>query len=372
LTNSAATALINNEWKDALRHQHSFALWKLPHQDQIHLIINTKPTTKQKPIFNEIKPGFVFSPFTNPLLKDTIYIAAEKQYTFTDLSLVDNDDFINEKIYLPIIQNFESSPLYFENIVKEGIDLISKKTLKKIVLARCKSTAYKNKYHPVNHFIKLCNAYKNTFVSLVFTPTAGAWIGATPEVLLNLNANGILKTVALAGTQLFEPSIDPKQAIWRQKEIEEQALVSRYIIECFKKVRVREYEDIGPRTIVAGNLMHLKTDFTVDTVAIDYPHLGTSMLELLHPTSAVCGMPKLEAAQAIQAKEQFDRAYFSGFIGPVNFQQQSDVFVNIRCMQLGQNQAYLYAGAGITEDSIPENEWKETEIKMETVLVDMF
>ena len=372
LTNSAATAIITQEWKDALAQQHSFALWKLPHSDHIQLIINTKANSTQKPIFNEIKPGFVFSPFNNPFLKDTIFIAAEKQYTFSDLSMMEQPDFVNEQSGLSHIQKFEATQAFFEKIVQEGIALISKKTLKKIVLARCKSIRYQSDYHPINHFIKLCNAYKNTFVSLVYTPTSGAWIGATPEVLLHLQDNGLLKTVALAGTQLFDPKVDPKQAIWRQKEIEEQALVSRYIIECFKKVRVREYEDIGPRTIVAGNLMHLKTDFTVDTLAIDYPHLGTSMLELLHPTSAVCGMPKLEAAQTIHDKEQFDRSYFSGFIGPVNMQQQSDLYVNIRCMQLGQNQAYVYAGAGITEDSEPENEWVETEIKMKTILVDMF
>ena len=257
-------------------------------------------------------------------------------------------------------------------MVEEGISLIKNNSLKKIVFARSKSVSYPEQYNPINHFSSLCEAYKNTFVSLIFTPETGAWMGATPEALLNLTATGLLKTVALAGTQVYEPSIDPKQAIWRQKEIEEQALVSRYIIECFKKVRVREYDDIGPRTIIAGDLMHLKTDFSVDTVAIDYPYLGTSMLELLHPTSAVCGMPKDISIQHLLEKELYNRQYFSGFIGPININHESNIFVNIRCMQLCKNKVIVYAGAGITEDSIPENEWQETEMKMKTIQLNKF
>lgn len=372
MNNLEDTQFINKAFREALHNQHSFALWKLPYTDEIHLILNSNKNIQQKPIFNEIKPGFVISPFLNPQLKATIFIPAEQMFSFPPLKSIEDLFFESDKNNLNDMALFEADKEYFEKMVEEGISLIKNNSLKKIVFARSKSVSYPEHYNPINHFSRLCEAYKNTFVSLIFTPETGAWMGATPEALLNLTATGLLKTVALAGTQVYEPSIDPKQAIWRQKEIEEQALVSRYIIECFKKVRVREYEDIGPRTTVAGNLMHLKTDFTVDTIAIDYPHLGTSMLELLHPTSAVCGMPKDVAIQNILEKEQFDRSYFSGFIGPVNQQNQSDLFVNIRCMQLTKNKAYLYAGAGITEDSIPENEWCETEIKMKTILSDKF
>ena len=76
-----------------------------------------------------------------------------------------------------------------------------------------------------------------------------------------------------------------------QKDIEEQALVERYVISCFKKIRLREYDEHGPKTMIAGNVLHLKTEFEVDMVATNFPQLGSVMLNLLHPTSAVCGMP---------------------------------------------------------------------------------
>ncbi|WP_332912325.1 chorismate-binding protein [Algoriphagus boritolerans] len=102
-------------------------------------------------------------------------------------------------------------------------------------------------------------------------------------------------TMALAGTQPASGENPLKSAAWTQKEIEEQALVCRYIVDCFKKIRLREYEEHGPKTIMAGNLLHLRTDFKVDMKATGFPQLGSVMLDLLHPTSAVCGMPRKEA-----------------------------------------------------------------------------
>jgi isochorismate synthase len=372
LENNKDFDFINNSFSEAIRNQYSFALWRLPNSKETCMIFNQKSPIKSKPIFNEIKPGFVISPFVNPQLKDTIFIECENLHTFINLKKGESSLFESNKSELNEVINFESDKQYFEEIVNTGIDLIKEKTLKKIVFSRCKSITYPNSFNPINHFIELSDTYQNTFVSLYYTPESGAWIGATPESLISLNNKGILKTVALAGTQKLGNITDPKQAIWRQKEIEEQALVSRYIIECFKKVRVREYDDIGPRTIIAGDLMHLKTDFSVDTVAIDYPYLGTSMLELLHPTSAVCGMPKDISIQHLLEKELYNRQYFSGFIGPININHESNIFVNIRCMQLCKNKVIVYAGAGITEDSIPENEWQETEMKMKTIQLNKF
>jgi isochorismate synthase len=205
-------------------------------------------------------------------------------------------------------------------------------------------------------------------VSFVSSPIIGTWIGATPEVLVSVEDNRIFRTVALAGTKAFTEGTNLKQVAWTQKEIEEQALVSRYIISCFKKIRLREFEEHGPKTIVAGNLMHLKTDFTVDMKATNFPQLGSVMLKLLHPTSAVCGMPLETALDFLKEHEGYNREFYSGYFGPVNVQNNITLFVNLRCMQLFGNQALIYAGAGVTIDSVPSTEWEETEMKMNTLL----
>ena len=126
-------------------------------------------------------------------------------------------------------------------------------------------------------------------------------------------------------------------------------------------------ESKRPKTIVAGNLMHLRTDFEVDTQAIDFPDLATVMLGLLHPTSAVCGMPKPAALDFILAHEKHDRKLYAGYLGQVNITKETHLFVNLRCMEVLTKQAILYAGGGITKDSVPEREWIETEMKCKTI-----
>ncbi len=222
-------------------------------------------------------------------------------------------------------------------------------------------------FDPIAAFHQLSTAYPNAFISLVSIHGTGTWLGASPEILVAINGDQF-KTVALAGSQPMTPGTQLKAVAWTQKEIEEQALVSRYIINCFKKIRLREFEEHGPKTVIAGNILHLNTDFIVDMNATNFSQLGSVMLKLLHPTSAVCGMPLEGAFQFLVENEGYDREFYAGYLGPVNFQNQSNLYVNLRCLQLLEKEAIVYAGAGITQDSDPQKEWEETELKMKTLL----
>ena len=145
-------------------------------------------------------------------------------------------------------------------------------------------------------------------------------------------------------------------------------MVSRYIINCFKKIRLREYEEVGPKTVQAGNLLHLKTTYAVNTIDTNFDELATVMLNLLHPTSAVAGMPKESAMDFLNQFEKLNREFFSGFLGPVNLENSTNLFVNLRCMQLLDNQARLYAGAGVVAGSNPQQEKIETDWKLQAML----
>ena len=79
-------------------------------------------------------------------------------------------------------------------------------------------------------------------------------------------------------------------------------------------------------------------------------------------------MPMEAAMNFLLANEGYDRGFYAGYVGPVNIGNQVDLFVNLRCMQLTQDHAVVYAGAGVTIDSIPEQECEETEMKMNTLL----
>ena len=203
-------------------------------------------------------------------------------------------------------------------MVENAIQAIKTGRMQKVVLSRTTAQVLPEDFDLVDTFNKLCKAYHSAFVGLVFLPSQNAiWLCASPEKLVSFDKNGIFSTMALAGTQSAigtnGQKLSPNQARWSQKEIEEQAYVSRYIIECFKKIRLREYIESGPKTIIAGNLMHLRTDYSVDTNQLNIPELTTIMLQLLHPTSAVCGTPKEQALAFIQNNEAHHRELYSGF-----------------------------------------------------------
>ena len=381
-------------WNCAWNEQYAIAVWRLPKQKNLHFMVDLsgKPHP-QKIDFEETASGFCLSPFINSEGKETLFLKNDLYFEIdpTNYCLKGDEFSISEKMFIeklnllekeknqiPRNQNSSKEDLNTEKetymqLVTKAIDTISNNFFEKVVLSRCREMECEGSLDIADALIKLCEKYANAFVSAVYLPqTNEIWLGASPELLVSLDEEGIFKTMSLAGTQLaFEKDgskIDPSSARWSQKEIEEQAFVSRYIIECFKKVRVREYIEIGPKTVEAGNLLHLQTTFSVDTKAIEFNQFATVLLDLLHPTSAVCGMPKATSMEFILKNENYDREFYSGFLGPINIKNSSAIFVNLRSLKIKGNKAYLYAGAGITEDSDPEREWNETEIKLETLL----
>ena len=122
----------------------------------------------------------------------------------------------------------------------------------------------------------------------------------------------------------------------------------------------------GPHAIKAGNVTHLATYFS-GKLKPEYRKNYMPILRDLHPTPAVCGIPLDISRDFLLQHENFDRSLYSGFLGPIS-ESKADIFVNLRCMQVFSKYALLYAGAGIVAGSIPENEWLETEEKMNTLL----
>src|SRR5690606_11879949 len=127
----------------------------------------------------------------------------------------------------------------YEEMVKKALDTFDEDRFQKVVLSRTRQIALPARFHPLNTFRELCSRYPNAFVSISAIPSVGIWIGASPEILISVDRNKIFRTAAVAGTQLYNPSVDLLDVAWTQKEIEEQAMVSRYIVNCFKKIRLR-------------------------------------------------------------------------------------------------------------------------------------
>lgn len=379
--------LLKRLFRFAIDKNYSIVVWRLPSDGKVTMIIDVSGKVENvKADIEELGQGFVFSPFSNLDNSSSCFIQGDLVITEENISFSNRLDYsekaciqdelthwLNKKdetfnSYSSAHKPLETTKDEFCKMVDKAVASLDNGKLQKVVLSRCQKIELKPDFDIINSFNGLCEAYPNAFVSIVSLPEEGTWIGASPELLISIDKQKKFKTAAVAGTQLFPSTIPIADVGWKQKDIEEQAMVSRYIINCFKKIRLREFDEVGPRTARAGNLVHLKTDFVVDMQAVNFPQLGTVMIELLHPTSAVCGMPREVALDFIEKNENYHRSFYSGFLGPINMYGESHIYVNIRCMQVYQNQAILYAGAGVTRESVPEKEWEETSIKMNTMM----
>ncbi len=206
-------------------------------------------------------------------------------------------------------------------------------------------------------FDQLCKLYPDAFVYLASFPGYGLWIGATPETLLH-HQNQTLKTMALAGTRPIEVTGE-----WSEKDREEHAFVADFINGKLGATGCRDIIRSLPYSVSAGKVSHLRTDFSARSERVNVAEI----VEALHPTPAVCGWPSDKALEIIGKTEKHSRAYYTGYLGPVN-KDSVKLFVNLRCMQLVEDSAIIYVGGGLTALSDPKAEWDETVLKSKTML----
>ncbi len=235
------------------------------------------------------------------------------------------------------------------------IDKLKENEFQKIVYSRIKEVDFPLS-DPNNFFRQLCHDYPAAFVYLISSPQFGTWIGASPEVLLKKEKNSF-HTMALAGTR------KTNDIPWTEKERIEQEFVSSYIEEALVEFAAESLEisDVYERN--AGPVKHLCTDFNF---TMKEEKIG-SFLKELHPTSAVAGIPKQVAVDFIKKTERHDRNLYAGIIG-ISENNETNLFVNLRCCRIVNDKLYLYLGGGFTKDSTPESEWQETENKAQTLL----
>ncbi len=321
--------------------------------------------------------GFVFAPFEANKPRFLIpAVHSEFLETTFDLSEVDKD---SRKLTIGETKS-EIARKQHKALVEKGIDQIKKGTFKKVVLSRREAVKLDGQ-DPLKMVQELFQMYPTALVYIWFHPETGLWLGATPETLLEIERNRF-KTMALAGTQKYEGDME---VVWREKEMQEQQFVTDSILENLKPF-VEKIEKSSPYTAKAGNLLHLKTDIS-GSLNPKSQDLST-LISVIHPTPAICGLPKEPAKKFILEHENYDREYYSGFLGELNLKTEikrsgnrrnqenqayasiittSNLFVNLRCMKFEENQAVLFVGGGITKDSDPEAEWEETQNKAETM-----
>lgn len=336
----------------------AFALYRLPHEDHATLIRQTEgePAEYHSCVELNGRRGFVMAPFQisekQPILlihPDSVEtVSVDSGYRESRGQVLDS--------HIP--QEYAIDFANFHSQLVSG-------TFRKIVLARCADETSPDDIPPLELFQRACMLYPRMFIALVSTEKSGCWLTATPEILLEGKAEA-WRTIALAGTMKLEGEQlngEGETVRWSTKNIQEQRIVATYITECLEQF-TGDFHEEGPRTVRAANLVHLRSDFTF--VLPDNQHLG-DLLHTLHPTPAVCGLPKRETFEFITHNEHTPRRYYSGFMGMLDPAAETHLYVSLRCMNIEGNRYHLYAGGGLLKDSQEEQEWAETEAKLETM-----
>jgi isochorismate synthase len=292
----------------------------------------------------------VFSKFKNQ--EDQVFIYAEEDQYFTI-----------EKPRLKAVEQMDTTYLVDEEeqnryikLVEKAVSVLKETGMKKVVLSR--KQGFPKKASDLEILSNLLDQYTKANCYFFYHPKVGKWMGATPEILVRVE-EGKLQTMSLAGTAMYKEN---EVHEWGKKEIEEQELVTDFIINSLDENGALNIQKSKVNTVRAGSLIHLSTDITA-SVAMDDK---SNMIDALHPTPAVCGMPRDQAMEFILQNENYDRSFYTGYFGIVD-QNSANFFVNLRCMQLYDQEVDLYVGGGITALSDPKSEYEETVNKLLTM-----
>ena len=346
--------MIFKDIAQSMKDKLPFVAYRKPNSNLLNALFQKHPEIHYSNDYSE--SGFIFAPFDSQNRSVLIPMYAS--------------NFVQEELFIE--DNKKLKPMFVNSVdttskdahmqlVKKAIEAIDEHQFKKVVISRKEEVSLK-RFKCAKVFRQLLQQYPNAFVYVWYHPTIGLWLGASPETLLNVRGQKF-ETMALAGTQLFNGTT---KVVWQQKELDEQQFVTDYIEEKISKIAKR-IKKSKVETVKAGSLLHLKT--TLKGKFKDQDLTLKALIDALHPTPAVCGLPKEAATHFILENETYVRSFYTGFMGELNIDNPSDklcyseLYVNLRCMQIKNQMATVYIGGGITKDSDPSAEWEETVAK---------
>lgn len=346
-----------------------FVVYRKPQDEDIKGIFQKDDTLNYLSDYTD--SGFIFAPFRSE--EPTILLRPDQIETQIGPEIQSYTDTNSTPV-----NSHDQQRAFHMALIEKGLAETKNENLRKVVLSRRLEVVAD--IHISSIFQRLLLRCPNALCYVWYHPKIGLWAGATPEILLSIR-NKRLTTMSLAGTQSYHGNDNP---IWQKKELEEQQMVTDYIWSALKG-KVSGLRQMPRESIRAGGLMHLRTKITANMESNGLE----SILKSLHPTPAVCGLPKQAAKAFILKNENYHREFYTGYLGELNISndrqrstrkantenrvyrsraKETTLFVNLRCAKLKIGKAHIYIGGGITKDSQPQKEWEETVAKSQTML----
>jgi menaquinone-specific isochorismate synthase len=202
-----------------------------------------------------------------------------------------------------------------------------------------------------------------------FESNGDCFIGASPERLVKKQGDEVYST-CLAGSISRGKTEEEDHKLGQLLLTDQKNLIEHgFVVEMIKEALEESCEEIilpdQPQLMKIRDIQHLYTP------VIGKCHKDASLLllvERLHPTPALGGLPKEEAVVKIRQVEDLDRGFYAAPLGWVDYRKNGEFAVSIRSGLIQENEVSLFAGCGVVADSDSESEYLETSLKFKPML----
>ncbi len=265
----------------------------------------------------------------------------------------------------------QPTPEEYAHNVALAVEILRSKEIDKVVLARSVRGTVPEDIDAAAVAQRLHHREPRCTIFSLPTSDGRRFVGATPELIARRTGR-TLQSHPLAGTIALPPNVEPEDYLtWllgSTKNLHEHNVPVNEIVTALETVYDDVRADAGPSIVALRTLAHLGTWIEAscreDTDAPD----ALEVLRLLHPTSAVGGVPRRSAYDLIRRLEQLDRGYYAGPIGWIDAQGDGEWWIGFRGVLIRGAQFEAWAGAGIVSESDPIAEREETKAKLASFL----
>ena len=318
---------------------------------------------------NNMFPLMEFGIYTDGLIHDrkdkaTYYFHIGKKSRLAELEklLSSKSKYLDNSFYFsrPIS---ETSKNHFVSKVKKAKDYVYEGEVFQVVISR--KFIFEVHGDPIILYENLRKLNPSPYMYF-FKRKKRFIIGSSPEMLLRV-INDKIETFPIAGTRPItnkesENRRLAKELLRDKKELAEHTM----LVDLARNDlgRVCKFGSVQPKELMIvkrfSHVQHIVSHITGDLYS---KYDCFDAFRSLFPAGTVSGAPKVRAMEVISELEESSRGPYAGALGYFSFNRCCDFAIIIRSLFINGNNAFIQAGAGIVMDSIPKNEYLETEQK---------
>ena len=266
--------------------------------------------------------------------------------------------------------HYEPTPEEYAHKVAAAVEHLRNKEVQKVVLARAVRGSVPEPINAGALAMRLRNREPRCTLYSIPLSENQRFVGVSPELLLerrgtDVRCNPLAGTIALP---MNAPSEDYQNwLLGSAKNLNEHKLLVDEMVSALQVIFTDVKADAQPSILKLRTIAHLSSWITTSGTTASMPTV-MQILKLLHPTAAVCGIPREAALQLLTDLESQDRGNYAGPVGWLDAAGDGEWWLGIRGVVIEGNEFEAWSGAGIVSESDPIAEREETKDKLASVL----